>query len=360
MSFTDEHEMTPMTARFAAALYWFWFVRGHKEEQIEWLGQLLGLPDIGSDDTILGLMMAYAWFLLWNSEYETLQAHLVDTKGMAERLGREADLAMALVIEGWLHQNLEQFDRTEEYHDLALEIAQKAGDDLAIGWAAYGRGWIDRMRADVDSAAPFFDLAIAKMRHIGDTLGLAWASAAGAILARYRLDFDTAQQLHEESLDNARLLGDRGLQSFNYACMGIVEFHRGNFEEAIALHQKCADLERDIGSTGAEVAENLHLMADAQLRAGRAEDAKDSVFETLSTPLLDNGQEVEAARLWGWATATREKVGRAVPPPSRPLYVIIEERIEAAVPEHKELAADAAEWSYQEALAEGKRALTLF
>jgi predicted ATPase len=378
MSFTDEHEMSQITARLAAALHWFWFVRGHKEEGDEWLGPLLGRPDIGDEQTVLSLMVAYAWHLLWSSDNETLKAHLVDTKGMANRLDDDAKLAETFLVEGYMRQNLDDYDVAETILDKALELAQRSGEDWAIGWASYARGWMDRMRADVDAATPHLDLAIAKMRQTGDTLGLAWASGVGAILARYRLDFETARQLHDESLVQAKALGNRDLQAFNYACIGIVDFHQGKYEDAIANHKRCADLERDLGSTGSEVAENLHLMADAQFAAGKLDDASAAIadalnlldsprhdltvlaatLETLAGPLLDKGEAEFAARLWGWAMAVRKEVGRPVPPPNRPVYALIEERIATDTDDRGTLAAEGAALSYEEALAAGRQALT--
>lgn len=379
MAFTDEHDLSGLAARIAAALYWFWFVRNHEEEQVEWLGPLLGRPDIGDDGTVLTLMLAYSWHLLWSSQYETLQAHLVDTQGLATRLGDDARLAESYLIDGWMAQNLDEYDRAQEKMDAGLEIAKRSRDDWAIGWASYGRGWIDRMRADVDAAMPHIDLAISKMRHIGDVLGLAWSAGVGAILARYRLDFETARQLHEESITQAKALGDRGLEAFNYACTGIVDFHEGKYEDAIANHIRCADLERDIGSTGSEVAENLHLMAGAQFAAGRDHDAQATLnealdlldqsrhdhtvlagtLETFVDPLLDEGEADLAAGLWAWAMAVREETGRVVPPPSRLIYKAIEERLAAEASDSSGLAAKATEWTYEEALSEGRRALEL-
>ena len=189
----------------------------------------------------------------------------------------------------------------------------------------------------------------------------------------------TESTQHEESLIQAKALGDRGLEAFNYACIGIVDFHQGKYEDAIANHIRCADLERDIGSTGSEVAENLHLLADAQFAAGRIDDARATLaealdlldtrrndttglagtLETLTSPLLDKGEAEFAASIWGWAMATREEVGRAVPPPSRANFAKIEERIAADAGDSEILAAEGAAWDYEEALAAGRQALTL-
>ncbi len=379
MAFTDEHDMSDMTARMAAALHWFWGVRNHLEERQEWLGPLLGREGIGSEATTLQLMIGYAWHLLWANEYDTLKTHIVDTQGVAERLGETARLAEAYLIDGWLTQNAGSYDEAQEKQERALEIAESSGSDWAVGWAAYGRGWIDRMRADVDSARPFFDKAITKMRKVGDTLGLAWASAVGGILARYSLDFETSRQLHEESLEHAKALGDRNLQAFNHATTGIVDNLEGKYEDSIERHMRAYEIELDIGSTGSEVAENLHLLADSQFKAGRVDDAKESIamalsrldvnrtdstvlastLEALTSPLLDRGHADTAARFWAWAVAVREETGRAVPPPSRPEYARIEQRIRADSSEHETLAIEAAEWDYEKALTEAREALEL-
>jgi hypothetical protein len=117
-------------------------------------------------------------------------------------------------------------------------------------------------------------------------------------------------------------------------------------------------------------------MADAQFAAGKIEDASASLtdafdlldnprhdltvlaatLETLAGPLLDKGETEFAARLWGWAMAVREEVGRPVPPPNRPGYAVIEERIDTDTAET--LAAEGAAMSYEEALAAGRQALT--
>ncbi len=379
LAFTDEHDLTPMTARLAAALHWFWVVRNHYEEQHEWLGPLLGRPDLGEESTVLELMIAYAWHLIFSSQLDILSTHLVDTQGMARRLGDMARLAQAGLIEGWMWSNRDDYDKAEKAMDVGLETALASGDPWHIGWAAYGRGWVDRMRADVEAATPHFELALSKMRQVGDTYGLAWAAAVGAVMARYRLDYPEARKLHEESLGHARALGDRNLEAFNYACLGIVEFHEGHYEESIVNHQRCADIERDIGVIGAQVAENLHLLAAAQFRAGKTTDALASIttalnlldghsdystvlagtLEALAEPLLDRGEACHTASLWGWAMAIRQRVGRAVPPPSRGDYAVVEERIAAGCPEHEVLATGAPDWAYQQALVEGRRAVKL-
>jgi hypothetical protein len=81
-------------------------------------------------------------------------------------------------------------------------------------------------------------------------------------------------------------------------------------------------------------------------------------LETLAGPLLDKGEAEFAARLWGWAMAVREEVGRPVPPPSRPGYAVIEERIATDADDHETLAAEGAALSFEEALAAGREALT--
>ncbi len=379
MAFTDEHDMSELTARMAAALYWFWGVRNHTEERREWLGPLLGRESVGDEATVLEIMLGYAWHLLFTSQLETLKTHIVDTQGMAERLGNDAKLAEAYLIEGWMTQNQADYDQAQKLQDKAMETAEKSGNDWAIGWAAYGRGWVDRMHADVDAARPYFDLAITKMRKVGDTLGLAWAAGVGGILARYSFDFETSRQLHQESLEHAKALGDRNLQAFNYATMGIVDNLEAKWDDSIANHKRAFDIEVDIGSTGSEVAENLHLMADSQFKSGRVDGAKASVkdgfdrlginrsdptvlastLETLATPLLDRGHADIVAQLWAWSMSVRDEVGRAVPPPNRPEYAAIEERIASESPDAEQLGAGAVEWTYDEALAEGRKALDL-
>ena len=379
MAFTDEHDMTELTARMAAALHWFWGVRRHYEELGEWLGPLLGREQIGHESTLLELMMGYAWYLVWTDQFETLKAHIVDTQGMARRLGKIARLAEAYLIESWMISNEGRYGEAEAIAERALETARAAGDDWAIGWAAYGRGWIDRMRADVEAARPYFDLAVTKMRKVGDTLGLAWASGVGGILARYSLDYEAARQLHEESLEQARRLGDKGLEAFGNATIGIIDRLEGKYEDSIARHKKTFELEQDIGALGTEVAENLYLMAESQLDAGLRDDARKSlqgaierldanrtdptvlaaVHELFAREMLRLGQTDRAARLLGWASAVRKETGRAVPPPDRPEREEAERQITEQVEDMEGLMAEGAAWDYERSLSEARKALEL-
>ena len=379
MAFTDEHDMTELTARMAAALHWFWGVRRHYDELGEWLGPLLGRERVGSESTVLELMMGYAWYLVWTDRFETLKAHIVDTQGMAQRLGQKARLAEAYLIESWMVSNEGRYGEAEAITEKALETAREAGDDWAIGWSAYGRGWIDRMRADVDAARPYFDLAVTKMRKVGDTLGLAWASGVGGILARYSLDYEAARQLHEESLEQARRLGDKGLEAFGNATIGIIDRLEGKYEDSIARHKRTLELEQDIGALGTEVAENLYLMAESQLDAGLRDDASHSlrqaldrldvnrtdptvlaaIHELFAKEMVGAGEAERAARLWGWAGAVREETGRAVPPPDRPEREETARRIAGEVNDMDGLMTEGAAWDYEMALSEARKALEL-
>jgi predicted ATPase/class 3 adenylate cyclase len=378
LAFTDEHDQSEKTARIAAALSWFWNVRNHREEQREWLGHLLGRGRIAEERTVLELMLGYAWHLLWSGQSDQLP-HLQDTIGMAERLDDRAKLAEAWVVASWMQLNVDDYEAADQAAERAVEIAEESQDGWAIAWALYSRGWMYRMRSNVDAAVPYLDKATTWMRKIGDTLGLSWSAGVGAILARYRLDYPTARRFHEESLEGAKALGDKQLEAFNYACIGIVDFLEGRYDESISSHQRANHLLRDIGAMGSLVNENLDLLAKAQLGARRVDDARDSftealagletgiqdntvlasVLESLASPLLDSGEADLAGRFWGWATATREEVGRAVPPPSRAEYQLIQERIRGSTADPDALAAEGATWSYEQAVAEARQALQL-
>lgn len=379
LAFTDENDMTESTARLAAALYWFWLVHSHFEEQQEWLGPLLGRENVGEDSVVLKLMLGYAWHLLSTDRTDQLRAHIHDTIGMAERLRDDARLAEAWIIDARLRLRTDDFQASARSGDRALHAAKASNDDWVVAWASYTRGWPERMKSNVDDALPYFDQATAGMRKIGDTYGVSLSAVAGGIMARYRLDYDTARRRHEESLEGALALDSGQLEAFNYACLGIIDFLEEKYEDAIANHQRAVEIHREVGATIPDVAENLGLLANSQLALGRNDAARASLaegidwlddlghpdkttlanlLETVSGALLDRDADL-ACQLLGWATAIREEVGRPVPPPSRPAHEELEQRIQTATDDPEALAKEGATWSYEEALAIGRRALEL-
>lgn len=195
-------------ARLAAALGWFWYVRGPFTEGLTWLERALGADMADSPQLRAKLLSRTS--CLTQRQHEGPRAATLAGESVAlwDEVGDRRERAIALFLQAAgfrLGNNVEQ---AVPVYKEALAEFREMGD---AAWAAYAQVnlvWATRQQGDRPRAADV-EQALATQQAIGDTWGAALSLEALSQLAEDEGDHVRAAALARESLRRWQTLGDQ-------------------------------------------------------------------------------------------------------------------------------------------------------
>ncbi|MDF3041731.1 MAG: hypothetical protein K0Q71_4437, partial [Thermomicrobiales bacterium] len=193
--------------RIAAALFWFWYYRGHLTEGRDWIERALATGASASPEVrarVLNWSSAFAW--------------------------ERADYTTAT-------------SRAEE----ALALARSVDDPSSEGWALVNLGAVASLLGDRKRAATLQVEAEERFRSGGDRHGASAAIYNQGGEAGWVGDLDRQQALYERSLAESRAIGDRIVASWTLGSLGHHELRRGHLERARTLLEEALSIMREFG-----------------------------------------------------------------------------------------------------------------
>ena len=285
--------------RLAAALGWFWYLRGSWSAARSWLEEALAQAG--------------------QAAHPVARAQALNALGfLADCQGSEAVAEAAL----------------EE----SVALGRQTGNTLILADALAYLGELVSWQPQTERAEPLLTEAISLFRRLGTAgrWGLAAALKFLAEAAFFQDDYDRAEALFQESARLFRELGERWGLSNTLTSHAAVVLRRGNLHGAAALFQQALDLQREmhypfgwvhifnrlrhaayLASRGqgdpawvvARLTESLALAQDVGHQWGIA-----ASLGQLAKAAQAQGQAQRAARLLGAAEVIREASQVPVPP----------------------------------------------
>ena len=262
-----EHDAARAT-RLCAALWRFWWIRGHLAEGREWLGAALDEPgpdDVGRAAALIGVGVLARTQGAYGEASEYLEQGL--------RLSRSIDarpaLALALLNLGTVDLHRCEYARAWSVFQEARGHYAALGDLRGVGHCLNCLATARLGEGDLAAALPLFEQALAVFRPMGDQWSVAMVLANLGWVAYKQERHAVARSLYEKALVTYRGLGDdRGVAGM-LLNLGIVgEDERdvaGLFEEALLTFVRLGDRRG--------MAECLEALADDRL----ADDAAGAV-----------------------------------------------------------------------------------
>jgi predicted ATPase len=229
----------PETAlRIVAALFWFWYYRGHLTEGRDWIERALATGASANPE-------ARARALNWSSAFAW----------------ERADYATATA-------------RAEE----ALTLARTGGDRSSEGWALVNLGAVASLLGDRKRAATLQVEAEERFRSGDNRHGAAAAIYNQGGEAGWVGDLDRQRGLYERSLAESRAIGDRIVASWTLGSLGHLELRRGHLERARALLEEALSITREFGFVLIE-ADTLLGLAEVAGEQGDADHTETYLHE---------------------------------------------------------------------------------
>jgi predicted ATPase/DNA-binding XRE family transcriptional regulator len=277
--------------RLAAALWRFWWVRGHLSEGRSWLERVL----VGESD---GDQAARAAALY----------------GLATLATVQGDLA-----------------RAEEAATSAISLCRASGNELGLAKALVSLGSVASYRGQQDRAVDLFEEGLFLYRGLGVKVGVPDVLNELGILAYLRGEFGRAADYYEESLGLCRELGNEQAVALVLVNLGDARRRAGELERAEDHLVEALARTRLLGD-GPGVAASLtglgqiaRLRGDVPRAADRFVEASalfrsvDDAFgmaeclEGLGRCALAGDDAASAARLFGAAEVLRDGAGAPLP-----------------------------------------------
>jgi tetratricopeptide (TPR) repeat protein len=275
--------------RLAAALWWFWWARGHGSEGRRWLEQALAdyrsqiaaCRSEGSDQSAVdNLQSAVAKALVATgvlaaaTDVRAARGPLEAALALYRELGDRTGCAFPLVLLGWLST----FDgdpsagQVQIEEGLALFRAEPASKRWDFGRALFVAALFAMQRGNYAAARRLCEESLAVFRVLGQPYGISQALNYLGDLARLQGNYVEAAARYAESLPlvrRASVKSDIGSLLHN---LGYVALAQGNTEHAAALFGEGLALQREIGHQQgiAECLVGCAAVAAVQRQAERA------------------------------------------------------------------------------------------
>lgn len=298
-------ELGGESMRLAAALWRYFYLRGHYSEGRDWLESALriarGAPGDGESDAVepdalAGASRGAGYLAFLQCEYDVAAQRLDEALTLYRRLDDGAGAALTLRHLGSIARERADYDASHELHVESLHLYQQLGDKAGIAWARHYLGFVAWLRLDLDGARDYSEAALTYFQQAGDGEGITWSQLNLGVVALYTGDLGTAEQLLHQSLGRAQRLGYREGVAWSLNQLGVVARRQGRLERAIHLLDESLAEHQELGD---------------RWRAA-------SVLEALASVAQEHDNTAYAAFLLGAAAAVRDTVGAPVPLCERP------------------------------------------
>jgi non-specific serine/threonine protein kinase len=302
LTWTAEHGGAEALLRFAAALWWFWHIHGHKHEGRGWLERAATTGAHGPSGLRARVLAMAGDFAMAQGE----DARSDDLLAQSLTLGRESGdryaLALAYRHLGVLAHRRGEWAAAEEAHVQALALWRELGEEALAAGILAGLGHTSLYQGNLDEAEARLGESLALSRRIGYRWAAYQATWALGRVAYERNDRQRAAGLFTEALLLAQTLGARSSISVVLWDWAGLAADGGDGERAVRLLGATAALRATMGLPAEPTIDDRPgwaravAMGQAQLgdaafaeawAAGRTLSVEQAIAEALAVRVVD-------------------------------------------------------------------------
>ncbi|HET8627272.1 MAG TPA: LuxR C-terminal-related transcriptional regulator [Thermomicrobiales bacterium] len=198
--------------RLGAALWWFWYVRGHLHEGRRRLAALLTLPaPDGGQVAAARARVVLGLGVLASQQGDRAEgaARCAEALVLCQALGDREGACLALNALGNLANQAGDHRAAAARYAESLALARELGDPWRIALALHNLGVATEGQGDYARAAARYEESVALFRDLGDEQGVAHGLANLGQAVEEQGDRARAAALYAESLALFHLLGER-------------------------------------------------------------------------------------------------------------------------------------------------------
>jgi predicted ATPase/DNA-binding SARP family transcriptional activator/Tfp pilus assembly protein PilF len=291
LAWAEATQHADLGQRLAAALFWFWWARGHVREGRAWLERMLALAPGARTVSRCGALLNAAGLMYMQAELEAAHDLNEEALGIAHELGDEVRVALALNGRGVIAFDRGEYEEARRDFEACLETMRVHGA-LRGARTLVPLGSIAFMQGDHDRARALYEEALALALELGDMYTIAGALGWLGLIARREGEEALARSRLEESLSIARAAGEEGMVVVFLWALGTLACDRGDLT-----------LARDLQAESLRTAWEFGILKYLN-----------TSFEAIATIMLSEERFEPAAQLWGAAEAFRDAKGIPIQP----------------------------------------------
>jgi non-specific serine/threonine protein kinase len=282
--------------RLAAALQWFWAVRGYFREGRQWIAEILARTPYPPSSTHAQVLMG-AGNLAWRQDdLEAARRYFERSLEMRREIGDEGGIAGLLGSLGNVAQSLGEWHQARSLFEQTLEISRRDGHKPWQASSLTCLGNVSRLLRDFEVARTYLEEAVSLTHEMGNRVGEAIAlQGLGHLMADVG-DIDAAVSYLDRSMTLHETLGDHHTHAAARLSLAAVAVQQGDPGRARILFDQA-------------LRASLELESRIQLAIG---------LEGLASLSLLEQDAAQAVRMLGAADALREAVRSPLPPSMKP------------------------------------------
>jgi predicted ATPase/class 3 adenylate cyclase/uncharacterized protein HemY len=243
--------------RLAAALWWFWHIRGNRKEGCVWLERALSIeatergeqPIWPARAMIRGKALNVAGFE-WLDQGETEKCTVFSEESLAifRELGPagKRGMAYALLNLGEVAQE-QDMAQAKSLSEEGLALFREAGDKFGMAECLNVLGYHALVDGDHERARAIWEENLALRKEIGDTDGIAYVYSMLGYLAFRQGDYQRAITLYEESLAGYREVGNIYYAARALSFIGEAARAQGDYGQAATITETALAISREAG-----------------------------------------------------------------------------------------------------------------
>ena len=222
--------------RTAAALTWFWIIRRHVTESVEWFDRALAAD--GGSAQARALALVHSGFISTMVRQDALEGCLARVREAEEQfieLGDGQGIMTARTYEAvilWFMRDLEASSRRFAEVQAAHQSYGFDWGDAFCGWFLGSTAWF---AGETTQAFERNSRSLEIFRRVGDLALIAWTLIRLANIALESTELDQATALYDECLPMMVDLGDRHGEGAVLLGLGMAAHFRGETDEAQRL-----------------------------------------------------------------------------------------------------------------------------
>lgn len=275
--------------RMAAAIWRFWWIRGHLGEGRGWLEP--ALHERNATPAVRARALHAAGALAWDQgDFTAARYFLSGALALFAEQHNTRGVAYTLIKLGATLGMQGEFAKGTTMLEEARELGEGTDDPSIVAHAVQQLGLVALQRGEVADARELWEHSHRLFRAVGDTWGTFASLGDQGETAMLMGDHDAARPLLEISLEMAQEMGDTWRVARCSATLGDIARREGDVNAADDLHARALRLRRVIGE-----------------KVGIVES-----LERLAAVALDAGQIERACLVAGAASAQRERLGAPV------------------------------------------------
>lgn len=284
--------------RLAAALWWYWWVRGHFADGRRWLERALDRGDDLSPTLRARAMLGAGQLAGGQGDQERAVELLEQSLAIHRDTGDRQEMATVLLNLGYALREAGDYRRARVSMEEALALRHELEDGRGVATALQALGETALREGDLETARDLLEESFVLAQRSGNRLRAARALLSLGDLARDHGDHDRAAVLYERGLERFRALKQTTGVGQALSTLADLARRRGTNDRARELYAEALVLSRDTGSIP-HIVSNLIGFAALAAAQGRPE---------------------RAARLCGGIDALVESLGVVFPREERELY----------------------------------------